>query len=76
MRARRCGRAAGFDEVSGFAQVLVGSPGMTGSLSVSYRSPTPLFEEVRFVGRLDRVDGRKTYVKATLSGGERLCAEA
>jgi hypothetical protein len=49
---------------------------MTGNLNISYRSPTPLFQEVRYVGRLDRVDGRKIYASATLSAGDRLCAEA
>lgn len=68
--------AAGFDEVLGFAQAFSGSPGMTGRLSISYRSPTPLFREVTYVGRLDRIDGRKIYTSATLSAGDRLCAEA
>ena len=68
--------AAGFDEILGLAQAYSGRPGMTGKLSISYRSPTPLFQEVRFVGRLDHVDGRKISTSATLSVGERLCAEA
>lgn len=68
--------AAGFDEVLGFAQAHSGKSGMTGKLSISYRSPTPLFREVRYVGRLERVDGRKIYTSATLSVGNRLCAEA
>ncbi len=68
--------AAGFDEILGFAQAASGLPGMTGRLSVSYRSPTPLFEEVRFVGRLDRIEGRKIFTTGTLSAGDRLCAEA
>ena len=68
--------AAGFDEVLGFAQALSGNAGMTGRLEISYRSPTPLHREVRYVGRLDRVDGRKIYATATLSDGDTLCAEA
>ena len=68
--------AAGFDEILGLAQAYSGKPGMTGHLDISYRSPTPLFREVRFVGRLDRVDGRKIHASATLSVGDRLCAEA
>ncbi len=68
--------AAGFDEVLGFAQAFSGHPGMTGNLNISYRSPTPLFKEVRFVGRLDHVEGRKIYASATLSVGDRLCAQA
>ncbi|MEO6123173.1 MAG: PaaI family thioesterase [Ilumatobacteraceae bacterium] len=68
--------AAGFDEVLGFAQAYSGKPGMTGNLNISYRSPTPLGREVRYVGRLDRVEGRKIYCSATLSHGDTLCAEA
>lgn len=68
--------AAGFDEVLGFAQAQSGRPGMTGRLTISYRSPTPLFREVRFVGRLDRVEGRKIYASAELTVGDTLCAEA
>ena len=68
--------AAGFDEVLGFAQAYSGTPGMTGSLNISYRSPTPLSRAVRYVGRLDRVEGRKIYCSATLHDGDTLCAEA
>lgn len=68
--------AAGFDEVLGFTQSFAGQPGMTGRLEVSYRSPTPLGVEVRYRGWLDRIEGRKIHVNATLHHGERLCAEA
>ena len=68
--------AAGFDEILGFTQSMSGQVGMTGRLEVFYRSPTPLGVEVRYRGWLDRVEGRKIYVQATLHHGERLCAEA
>lgn len=68
--------AAGFDEVLGFTQSLTGQPGMTGRLTIHYRSPTPLYEEVRYVGRVTGMEGRKIHTHATLSAGERLCAEA
>lgn len=68
--------AAGFDEVLGFAQALSGQTGMTGRLEVSYRSPTPLHREVRYVGRYERTEGRKVFTHATLSAGDTLCAEA
>ncbi len=68
--------AAGFDEVLGFAQGYAGLQGMTGKLEISYRSPTPLFREIRFVARMDRVEGRKIYTSATLHDGDRLCAQA
>ncbi|MEX2292814.1 MAG: PaaI family thioesterase [Acidimicrobiales bacterium] len=68
--------AAAFDEVLGSTQSLSGSPGMTGRLTVHYRSPTPLHTELRFEGRLDRVDGRKIHTSGRLWAGEVLCAEA
>jgi acyl-coenzyme A thioesterase PaaI-like protein len=68
--------AASFDEVLGYTQSLAGNPGMTGTLTVVYRAPTPLHVELRFEGRVDRVEGRKIFAAATLHAGERLCAEA
>lgn len=68
--------AAAFDEVLGMTQSLTGRPGMTGKLSVTYRSPTPLHTTIRFKGWVDRVDGRKIFTKGTAHNGETLCAEA
>lgn len=68
--------AAAFDEVLGSTQSLSGAPGMTGRLTVHYRSPTPLHTELRFEGTLESVTGRKILTKGTLWAGEVLCAEA
>ena len=68
--------AAAFDEVLGAVQSLSGQPGMTGTLVVRYRSPTPLHEPLRFTGTLERVEGRKILTTGTLHAGDRLCAEA
>jgi acyl-coenzyme A thioesterase PaaI-like protein len=68
--------AAAFDEVMGAAQAITGSPGMTGSLTINYRSPTPLHESLVYEAWTDRIEGRKIFVDATLHAGERLCAEA
>ncbi|HEY4668417.1 MAG TPA: PaaI family thioesterase [Tepidiformaceae bacterium] len=68
--------ASGFDEVLGMVQSLGGNPGMTGTLNVRYRSPTPLHREVVFRGWIERVDGRKTFTAGTLHAGDTLCAEA
>lgn len=68
--------AAAFDEVLGAAQSLSASPGMTARLIVNYRSPTPLQTELRFVGRIDRVEGRKVFTTGELHAGDTLCAEA
>ncbi len=68
--------AAMFDEVLGAAQVYSGKAGMTGRLTVHYRSPTPLDQELHLVARLVRVEGRKILCTATLHAGDRLCADA
>lgn len=68
--------AAAFDDLLGSAQALSGNPGMTGNLTVQYRSPTPLHVELRFEGTLERIDGRKIYTSGRLLHGDTLCAEA
>lgn len=68
--------AAAFDELLGATQSLSGAPGMTGTLKVMYRKPTPLHAELRFVGTLTRVEGRKIFTEGTVSADGVLCAEA
>jgi acyl-coenzyme A thioesterase PaaI-like protein len=68
--------AATFDEVLGMAQSMGGQPGMTGTLSIKYRKPTPLHRELRFEGTLDRVDGRKIFTTGRCYDGDTLTAEA
>jgi acyl-coenzyme A thioesterase PaaI-like protein len=68
--------AAAFDEVLGFANALSGTPGMTGTLTVRYRRPTPLHTELRFEARYDRSEGRKIFTSGKLFAGDSLCAEA
>lgn len=70
--------AAGFDEVLGFTQAHANRPGMTASLTINYRTPTPLHQELHYRGRIDRIDGRKTFTTCELVVAEtgRLCAEA
>ena len=68
--------AAAFDEVLGFANALSGTPGMTGTLTVRYRRPTPLYTELRFEARYERSEGRKIFTSGQLWAGDVLCAEA
>jgi len=68
--------AAAFDEVLGSTQSLSGAPGMTGRLTVNYRSPTPLETELRFEGWIEDVTGRKILTRGELRAGDVLCAEA
>jgi len=68
--------AAAFDEVLGFTQSLTGNPGMTASLTVRYRRPTPLHVGLRFDAGVDRVEGRKIYASGSVVVGETVTAEA
>ena len=68
--------AAAFDEVLGSSQSLAGRPGMTGRLTIHYRSPTPLHTELLFSARVTEVSGRKVFTYGTLHAGDRLCAES
>jgi acyl-coenzyme A thioesterase PaaI-like protein len=65
--------AAAFDEVLGFAQSLTGSPGMTGTLTIRYRQPTPLHTELQFDAWIERVDGRKIFARGNLKAGGLQC---
>jgi acyl-coenzyme A thioesterase PaaI-like protein len=68
--------AAAFDEVLGFVQSLSGKPGMTGSLTVRYRKPTPLHRELRIAAELVRVDKRRLFAEERLTADETRCADA
>ena len=68
--------AAAFDEILGYVQSTTGNPGMTGTLKVRYRKPTPLHVELRLEGTVTRVDGRKIFTEGRIYAGEVLSADA
>lgn len=68
--------AAAFDDVLGMTQSLSGRPGMTGTLTVRYRRPTPLHTDLVFEGELLRVEGRKIFTEGRLFAEGELRAEA
>jgi acyl-coenzyme A thioesterase PaaI-like protein len=55
--------AAAFDEVLGLAQMIGGRPGMTGTLEVRYRAPTPLGMNLEFGARTVERRGRTITVE-------------
>ncbi|MFC4128020.1 PaaI family thioesterase [Nocardia rhizosphaerae] len=66
-----------FDDILGMtAAVHTRAVTRTASLTIDYRSITPLNRELTIRGWVERVDGRKVYLRATMHDGERLCAEA
>jgi acyl-CoA thioesterase FadM len=55
-----------FDELLGCAGVVNGVGGFTGTLSVRYRLPTPLFTPLTMESWVDRIDGRKVFIVGEL----------
>ncbi|NNL66610.1 MAG: PaaI family thioesterase [Myxococcales bacterium] len=68
--------AAALDEALGLACIFSGSPGMTGELTIQYRSPTPTGERLEIRARLDRHEGRRIYTTGEIRAGERLTCRA
>lgn len=68
--------AAAFDELLGMTQSLTGNPGMTATLSVRYRKPTPLLTELVFEGRVTKTEGRKILTHGTVAADGVVTAEA
>jgi Thioesterase superfamily len=67
--------AALFDQFMGMAQAIGGQPGMTGTLSIRYHRRTPLNTELSLQGGVSRLEGRKTFVYATMHADGVLTAE-
>jgi acyl-coenzyme A thioesterase PaaI-like protein len=65
-----------FDEMLGAANIMAGSPGMTGTLTITYRKPTPLRTPLRLEARFLSRDGRKIRTYGAIFNGDTLTAEA
>jgi len=65
-----------FDELLGAANIPTGRAGMTGTLTIRYRRPTPLQADLDLVARQTRIDGRKIFTWGGLYHQGDLTAEA
>lgn len=65
-----------FDCIMGQHNLNVGIPGMTGTLTIRYRAPTPLHTDLDFEVRTARSDGRKIVTEARIETGGQPLAEA
>ena len=65
-----------FDELLGLANIIVGQAGMTGTLKVRYRRPTPLLAPLELVPRFTGRDGRKIFTWGGIYYEGELTAEA
>lgn len=65
-----------FDELLGSVNIGTGRPGMTGTLTVKYRRPTPLLAPLDLVARQTSVERRKTFAWGGIYHDGVLTAEA
>jgi acyl-coenzyme A thioesterase PaaI-like protein len=64
------------DHTLGVANHWAGESGMTGTLTLRYHRPTPLFEELVVTGRQVSVDGRKIRTAGEITAGGEVCVSA
>jgi hypothetical protein len=55
-----------FDHFLGMAQKITGQPGVTGTLTTRFHHPTPLHTELRLIGRVVEVSGRKNMLSGEI----------
>ena len=67
--------AAIFDDFLGMAQRLTKAPGMTGTLTVRYRKPTPLNVDLELHGYVKSSEGRKNLLIGEMRANGVLTAE-
>lgn len=65
-----------YDDILGFANMGAGVPGMTGTLTVRFRKPTPLHREVVFEAHVERIEGRKVFTSGRSTVGGVVTSEA
>ncbi|MFI0409655.1 PaaI family thioesterase [Actinomadura sp. 3N508] len=65
------------DQVLGMAAAATGTPGMTATLELRYRRPTPLGVPLLVEAKASRVEGRKVYAAGTIAAPDgRVTVEA
>ena len=68
--------AAAFDDLLGCAQMVSGTAGFTGTLTVKMLKPTPLNRRIQYEAGVNRVDGRKIWCWGKAWFGSELLTEA
>ncbi len=68
--------ASMFDQLLAFANRANGVGGMTASLTIRYRKPTPLNVDLKFVARTVRVDDKKIYAEGQCFVGDEIVSDA
>ena len=68
--------AATFDELLGSTNLVHMVGGMTGTLTIRYRRPTPVLKQIELEGWIDRVEGRKVFTQGEMRHNGEVTAEA
>lgn len=68
--------ALAWDHVMAISNLLAGTRGPTAWLHVEYRKPTPLHTPLRFEAWIDRIEGKKIFIKGQCFAGDTLLTEA
>src|SRR5699024_4754630 len=55
-----------YDDILGLAAMLGAGGGLTASLTIDYRKPTPIFEPIEVRAWFDEADGRKLTARAEM----------
>lgn len=65
-----------YDDILGATAAVAAGGGLTGRLTVSYRSTTPLMTPIRIEARMTEHEGRKFTVRGAMYTGDTLLSEA
>lgn len=68
--------ALAWDHVMAISNLLAGTRGPTAWLHVEYRKPTPLHTPLRFEAWIDRIEGKKIFIKGQCLDGDTVLTEA
>jgi acyl-coenzyme A thioesterase PaaI-like protein len=68
--------ALAWDHVMALSNMLLNARGPTAWLHVEYRKPTPLYTPLRFEAWIDRVEGKKIFVKGACYANGEVVTEA
>lgn len=68
--------SAAFEDLLGMVTAGLGKPAFLGTHTVRFRTPTPLHTELRMIGEIDSIEGRKIFASGRMYDGDRLTAEA
>ena len=67
--------ASVYDQVLAITNIANGTAGPTANLSVNYRKPTPLYRPLRFEAWVEKVEGKKVFLKGECYDQENLITD-